>query len=141
MAEQLTAIGVSVVVEPVPIEQAMRRYQAGTFELVGFAWGNTATPFSSGRGIYAIPGGADVQQNYGRISSPEIIALFDQGIQELDDAKRAELGNRIDRLIWEQVHHLQLYPSTGAYAVRSTLANFGAPGFVDIDYTNAGFVR
>jgi peptide/nickel transport system substrate-binding protein len=59
----------------------------------------------------------------------------------LDDAKRADLGNQIDQLIWQEVHHLPLYPSTGAYAVRSTLANFGAPGFADIDYINAGFVK
>ncbi|MGQ0479952.1 MAG: ABC transporter family substrate-binding protein [Pseudonocardia sp.] len=140
VVEQLAEIGVAAVVEPVPIAAAQRQYLAGNFDLVGFAWGNTPTPFSSGRGIYAAQRGGDVQQNYGRITSPEIVALFDQGIRELDDAKRAELGNRVDRLIWEQVHHLPLYPSTGAYAVRSTLANFGAPGFADIDYINAGFV-
>ncbi|HEX4356933.1 MAG TPA: ABC transporter family substrate-binding protein [Pseudonocardia sp.] len=85
--------------------------------------------------------GNDVQQNYGRVFSPEITDLFDRGIRELDETKRAELGNRADRLIWQEVHHLPLYPATGAYAVRSTLANFGAHGFADIDYLNAGYLR
>ncbi len=35
--------------------------------------------------------------------------------------------------------HLPLYQSTGAYAVRSTVSNFGAHGFADEDYVNMGF--
>jgi peptide/nickel transport system substrate-binding protein len=34
-----------------------------------------------------------------------------------------------------------LYPRPGAVAVRSNLANFGAFGFADWDYINAGFVK
>ena len=139
--EQLAQIGVTVAIETVPIAQSATQYKTGNFDLVGFAWQTTATPFSSSRALYAEPNGNDVQQNYGRIYNPEITALFDQGLRELDDAKRAEIGNRIDQLIWQEVHHLPLYPATGAYAARSTLANFGAAGFADIDYINAGFVK
>lgn len=139
--DQLAQVGVTVVIDPVPSNQIATTYRQGNFDLVGFAWENTATPFSSSRGIYAEPHGNDVQQNYGRIYNPEVSALFDQGIRELDDTKRAEIGNRADRLIWQEVHHLPLYPDSGAFAVRSTLANFGAPGFADIDYINAGFTK
>ena len=85
--------------------------------------------------------GNAVGQNYGRIFSPQITALFEQDLAELDDNKRAAIGNQADQLIWQEVHHLPLYPSTGAYAVRATLANFGAPGFADIDYIKAGFAK
>jgi peptide/nickel transport system substrate-binding protein len=139
--EQLAQIGVAVVIETVPVARASGQYKTGNFDLVGFAWSTTPTPFSSSRSLYAEPTGNDVQQNYGRIYSPEITALFDQGLRELDDTKRAELGNRIDELIWREVHHLPFYPDTGAYAVRSTLANFGAHGFADTDYVNAGYVK
>ncbi|WP_037069936.1 ABC transporter family substrate-binding protein [Pseudonocardia acaciae] len=140
--DQLAQIGVTVTIEPVPLNQMAAAYRQGNFDLAGFAWENTSTPFSSSRGIYTAPteSGA-INQNYGRIYNPEISALFDQGIRELDDTKRAEIGNRADRLIWQEVHHLPLYPDSGAYAVRSTLANFGAPGFADIDYINAGFAK
>jgi len=37
------------------------------------------------------------------------------------------------------VRSVPLFPSPGAYAVRSTLANFGAPGLSDIDYAQIGF--
>lgn len=140
--DQLGQIGVQVKIEAVPALSFFKDYvNTGNFDLVGFGWSSTATPFSSSQSIYAQPRGNDIQQNYGRIYSPEIDALFAQGIGELDDAKRAEIGNHIDQLIWQEVHHLPLYPGTGAYAVRSTLANFGAPGLGDVDYINAGFVK
>jgi peptide/nickel transport system substrate-binding protein len=139
--EQLRRIGVTAVIQPVPIAEVSKQYKSGNFDLVGFAWANSATPFSASRDIYATPRGDDVRQNYGRVASPEIDDLFEQGLRELDDTKRAEIGNRVDRLIWQEVHHLPMYPATGASAVRSTLANFGAFGYGDIDYVNAGYVK
>jgi peptide/nickel transport system substrate-binding protein len=93
-------------------------------------------PATSTRNMYATSG----EQNYGHIGTPEIDALYDQAIRELDDARRVELGQRIDQLIWEQMPQLPLYQSTGAYAVRTTLANFGAKGFASVDYADIGFV-
>jgi peptide/nickel transport system substrate-binding protein len=141
VADQLSQIGVGTNPSRLDSNQKNDAIKSGDFDLIGFVWQSTASPFSSSQSLYAQPQGNDVQQNYGRIYDPRISALFDQGIRELDDAKRADLGNQIDQLIWQEVHHLPLYPSTGAYAVRSTLANFGAPGFADIDYINAGFVK
>ena len=68
-------------------------------------------------------------------------SLFSQAIAELDDVKRAELGNQIDRLIWAEGHSIPLYARPGAAAVRATLANFGAHGFADIDFINAGYAK
>lgn len=141
VADQLNQIGVGSTAIRLSSSQKSAAITSGDFDLIGFGWQSTPTPFSSGRGLYAEPKGNDVQQNYGRIFSPEITVLFEQGIRELDETKRAEIGNRVDQLIWQEVHHLPLYPGTGAYAVRSTLANFGAPGFADIDFINAGFVK
>jgi peptide/nickel transport system substrate-binding protein len=134
---QLTAVGVGVEVIPVAGGDFFDEYiRPGNFDMVGFAWGGTAFPVTSTRNIYSTSG----EQNYGRIGTPEIDALYDQAIRELDDARRVELGQRIDQLIWEQMPQLPLYQSTGAYAVRSTLANFGARGFASVDYADIGFV-
>ena len=141
LQDQLAQLGIDVAIQTVPVGQASGQYKAGNFDLVTFLWQNSSTPFSGSRGLYAEPRGNDVQQNYGRVFSREIADLFDRGIRELDETRRAELGNQADRLIWQEVHHLPLYPATGAYAVRSTLANFGAHGFADIDYINAGYLR
>jgi peptide/nickel transport system substrate-binding protein len=67
-------------------------------------------------------------------------AVFAQGIAEPDKARRAAIGNQIDRLIWQEAHSVILYAWPAAVAVRANLANFGAFGFADADYLNAGFV-
>jgi peptide/nickel transport system substrate-binding protein len=138
---QLAQIGVQAVIQTVPLAEQADRLRRGDFDLAGFAWAPTGTPFSSSRGIYDSPSGENVRQNYGRISEPRIDALFDQGSAQLDNDKRAAIGNQLDQLLWQQVHDLPLYPSTGAYAVRANLANFGAPGFADIDYLDAGYLK
>ncbi|HEY1969544.1 MAG TPA: ABC transporter family substrate-binding protein [Pseudonocardia sp.] len=142
--DQLAQIGVNVTIQTMPLAIQADRYRRGDFDLAVFAWEQTATPFSSSRGIYDQPAGeddADVRQNYGRIFDQRVDTLFDQGLAELDDTKRAAIGNQIDQLLWQDVHDLPLYPSTGAYVVRASLANFGAPGFADVDYVNAGYLK
>jgi peptide/nickel transport system substrate-binding protein len=138
---QLGQLGVTVELHPLQGSTWVTDINRGNFDLAAFAWGSTPTPLSSSVGIYASPLGDNVRQNYGRIGSPEIDQLFAQGIGELDEAKRVEIGNRIDTLLWANMHDLPLYPRPEVAAVRSTLANFGATGFADVDYINAGYVK
>ena len=138
---QLAQIGVDVVPQQLQGNEFDTNITKGNFDLVTFGWGGTTTPLSSAVGIYASPLGDNARQNFGRVASPEIDALFAHGIAELDDTKRAEIGNRIDRLIWQQAHSVVLYARPGTVAVRANLANFGAPGMADIDYIDAGFVK
>ncbi|GAA3222097.1 ABC transporter family substrate-binding protein [Pseudonocardia petroleophila] len=133
---QLAAIGVGVEFVPASSADLFDQYVTpGNFDIVGFGWSGTPFPVTSTRNIYSTTG----DQNYGSIGTPEIDALYTQALGELDDTARNELGNQIDELIWETMPQLPLYQSTGAYAVRSTLANFGAPGNADIDYVDSGF--
>ena len=39
-------------------------------------------------------------------------------------------------MIWQEGFSLPLFQSPGNIAVRSNLANYGAPGLADLDYTN-----
>jgi peptide/nickel transport system substrate-binding protein len=141
LQNQLAGIGVTMVPQAYPAKEWVTNTNTGNFDLDIFGWGTTTTPLTSSLGIYSSPLPGNVRQNYGRIASPEIDALFVQAVAELDDAKRIELGNRIDQLLWANQHDIPLYARPGTYAVRSTLANFGAPGFADVDYINAGFVK
>jgi peptide/nickel transport system substrate-binding protein len=138
---QLGQLGVTIELHPLQGSTWVTDINRGNFDLAAFAWGSTPTPLSSSLGIYASPLADNVRQNYGRIGTPEIDQLFAQGIGELDEAKRVETGNRIDTLLWANMHDLPLYPRPEVAAVRSTLANFGATGFADADYINAGFVK
>jgi peptide/nickel transport system substrate-binding protein len=141
LQNQLARIGVTVVPEQYPSQEWQKNMTTGNFDLVIFSWGNTSTPLSSSVGIYGSPLADNVRQNYGRIAGPEIDALFAQAIGELDDAKRIEIGNRIDRLLWANQHDIPLFARPAAVAVRDDLANFGAAGFADADLINAGFVK
>jgi peptide/nickel transport system substrate-binding protein len=142
VADQLGRIGVQVEIQTVPFTNFFRDYvNVGNFDLTGFQWVSTSTPFGSAVGLYQQPVAGNVGGNYGRVYDPHITELFDRGLAELDDAKRIEIGNQIDRLIWGQAHHVPLYPQSGAFAVRDTVANFGAKGLGDWDFVRAGFTR
>jgi peptide/nickel transport system substrate-binding protein len=141
LQNELAQIGVTLVLQQLGVNELFPNITRGNFDLALFTWGGTASPLSSSTEIYGSPQGNVVRENYGRIGSPEIDALYVQGGAELDDTRRAEIGNQIDRLIWQEVHSVVLYARPGAVAVRSTLANFGASGLADTDYINAGFVK
>jgi peptide/nickel transport system substrate-binding protein len=134
---QLAAVGVGVELVQAGQQDFFKEFVTpGNFDMVAFGWSGTPFPATSTRNVYSSTG----EQNYGRISSPEIDALYEQAIRELDDARRVEIGQQIDQLIWQEMPQLPLYQVTGAYAVRSTLANFGAAGFASVDYADIGFV-
>lgn len=134
--DSLTTLGVEVELVPVPAADLFDQYVTpGNFDLVGFAWGGTVFPVTSTRNIYASTGG----QNFGEVGDPEIDALYEQSLRELDDAKRVALGQRIDELLWRTMPQLPLYQGPGAVAVRETLANFGAFGFGSADYADIGY--
>ncbi|MBO0873736.1 MAG: ABC transporter family substrate-binding protein [Pseudonocardia sp.] len=139
---ELAQIGVTVVLVQVGANQLFPDYVTpGNFDMALMGWQSTSTPFSSGAGIYQQPMGNNVQQNYGRIGSPEIDALIAKALAELDDTKRADLANQIDKLIWQEAHSTVLFAVPGIVAVRNNVANFGARGFADPDFINAGFVK
>jgi len=139
---ELGQLGVTVVLDGVDQNDLFPVYiDRGDFDIALFAWGNTQTPFSSSVGLYGRPLGNTVRQNYGRVGSAQIDALFAKGNAELDDTKRVAIGNQIDKLVWQQAHSVILYARPGAIAERANLANFGAWGFADWNFINAGFLK
>ena len=55
--------------------------------------------------------------------------------------KARALANQVDTMIWQEGFNLPLFQSPGNIAVRSDLANYGAFGIADVDYTAFGFTR
>ncbi len=109
----------------------------GDFDIAQFSWVGDAFPLSGLTQIYASQG----ESNFGKIGSPEIDAKIEQTLEELDPAKARDLANEVDKLIWAEGFSLPLTQSPGNVAVRSTLANFGAFGLADADYTKIGFMK
>lgn len=114
-----------------------RYVNVGDFDITQFSWIGDAFPLAGLTQIYASHG----EGNYGKIGSPQIDAKIEQTLAELDPAKARALANDVDTLLWDEVFSLPLTQSPGDIAVRSSLANFGAPGLADLDYTAIGFTR
>lgn len=109
----------------------------GDFDIAQFSWVGDAFPLAGLTQIYK----SDGEGNFGKIGSPAIDAKIEQTLAELDPAKARTLANEVDKLLWEEGFSLPLTQSPGNMAVRSSLANFGATGLADLDYTAIGFIR
>lgn len=109
----------------------------GNFDIAQFAWSGDAFPLASLTQIYR----TNAESNFGRISSPEIDAKIEQTVSELDPDKARTLANELDKMLFDEVFSLPLTQSTGNIAVRSNLANFGAFGLADANYSEIGFMK
>lgn len=143
----LDGIGVRVDVLSVPTQEFFKQYIVpGNFELTVFSFIGKPFPISSNKPSYVTPkpgknGALDFQQNFARIGTPQIDALFDQATSEFDEQKAIDLANQIDAAIWAEVHSLTLYQRPDMAATRAQLANFGAFGFASVIYEDIGFTK
>jgi peptide/nickel transport system substrate-binding protein len=138
--QQLREIGVQVSIEPVPLDNFFEGFvNVGNFDITHFAWLGTQTPIASSSGIFRLA--PELGQNYGRIGNEQINQLLEQANAELDPTRQREIVNQLDQAIWEAGHSLLLYQRPDAVATQSNVANFGAFGFSDPDYTAIGFTR
>jgi peptide/nickel transport system substrate-binding protein len=143
----LKDVGVRVDVTPVPTQDFFKQYiTPGNFDFTVFSSIGRPFPISSNESSYVSPkpgrsGELDIQQNFARIGTPEIDALFDKATSEFDEQKAIALANRIDAAIWNEVHSLTLYQRPEIVATKSKLANYGAFGFASVHYEDIGFTK
>ena len=107
----------------------------GDFDITQFSWVGAAFPLSALPQIYA----SDGDSNFGKIGSPEVDAKINETLSELDPRKARALANEVDTMLWEEGFSLPLFQSPGTRAVRGDLANYGAFGMADVDWTAIGF--
>jgi len=143
----LDGIGVRVDVMPVPTQDYFKQYiNPGNFDLTVFSFLGKPFPISSNKASYVSPkpgkdGKLDFLQNFARIGTPQIDALFDEATSEFDEQKAIDLANQIDAALWDEVHSLPLYQRPDIAATRTQLANFGAFGFASVVYEDIGFTK
>ncbi|MET9216608.1 MULTISPECIES: ABC transporter family substrate-binding protein [unclassified Nocardia] len=139
--QNLAAIGVGLTIDTKPSAGYFTDViQPGDFDAAQFIFQGDPFPLSSIRQIYYYDP-TDLQGNYGRIGSPELNALIERTITELDPQKSIELANQVDRAVFEEGHSLPLMQSDGSFGARTTLANIGSPGLASYDYTKIGFTK
>ena len=92
----------------------------GQFDISNFGW--VDSPFPSGnKSIYT----TNSDSNYGKYSNPKVDDLFKQAVAELDDTKKKDLYNQIDKILWDDMVTIPLYQKPTFIAYRNTLANVG----------------
>jgi peptide/nickel transport system substrate-binding protein len=134
----LQSAGIKVTIKSVPSDPFFPDYvTVGKFDLTIFSWIGTQFPISSAQSIYTTNG----DQNYAKIGSPDIDALYKQAVSELDPQKAVNLTYQIDQKIWEEGHSVPLYQRPDLVATKSNLVNYGSFGFADTDYTMIGFKK
>jgi peptide/nickel transport system substrate-binding protein len=134
----LAQIGVKLELDIRPAAGFFTDYvTVGNFDIAQFGWGADAFPLSSITQTYR----TNSESNFGNIGSPEVDAKIEQTVGELDPDKARTLANELDKMLFEEVFSLPLTQSPGNIAVRSNLANFGAFGLADADYTKIGFMK
>jgi peptide/nickel transport system substrate-binding protein len=79
--------------------------------------------------------------NNGKIGSQEIDATIKRALGEFHEDKARDAANEVDQMLWREGYNLPLFQSPGIYAVRTDLANYGAFGTADINYSAIGFTK
>lgn len=138
---QLGRAGFKINIQKVPDADYSDRYlDRGDFDLTSFR--NVDYIFHSQLySTFRQPKGKQTYLNFGAIGSPEIDRLMTQAAQETDTAKSNALYNQADVKIWAEVHSIELYQRPQILAVRSGLANFGAPGLGDWNFVTMGWEK
>ncbi|MFI6347854.1 ABC transporter family substrate-binding protein [Streptomyces sp. NPDC050560] len=139
--QQLGQVGIKVRIQKVPDPDFFTKYvNRGNFDLTSFR--NVDYPFPSQLfSTFQQPTAKQTYLNFGRVSTPEINDLLARAGRETDAAKARDLYNQADEQIWAEGHSIELYQRPQIQAVRKGLANYGAWGLGDPDYTTVGWVK
>lgn len=85
-----------------------RSLEGGQFQLALFAW--VSAPYISGnQSIYQSPQGDNIGQNYTRGGDPRVDKLFPEINAATDDKTQQDLGNQVDKLLWDNLFTIPLY--------------------------------
>jgi peptide/nickel transport system substrate-binding protein len=139
--QNLARVGVKLSIQTVPGTGLFTNViDPGNFDLAQFSWNGSVLPLSGLRQIYYYDPN-NLQGNKARIGTPELNALIDRTLSELDPDKAVQLANECDRMIFEEGYSIPLHQAAGTYAARTDLANYGAFGLASRDYTKVGFLK
>ncbi|WP_405777374.1 ABC transporter family substrate-binding protein [Streptomyces sp. NBC_00859] len=139
--QMYAAVGVRVEIKKVPANDYFNKFvNLGNFDLASFR--NVDESYTSK--IYPVfqqPQGKNLFQNFGSVGSPKIDDLMKKAGEATDHAEAVKLYNQADVEIWKLGHSIELYQRPQIIAVRKGLANYGATGLADTDYTKVGWLK
>ncbi|GAA5047162.1 ABC transporter family substrate-binding protein [Nocardia callitridis] len=139
--QNLAQVGVKLEIQTIPGQGLFTNViDPGNFDIAQFSWVGSSIPLPGLAQIYAY-NPDNLQGNKARIGSPELNALIERTLSELDPQKAIDLANQCDRMIWEEGYSIPLHQASSTYGARAEVANFGAFGLADPDFTKVGFLK
>jgi peptide/nickel transport system substrate-binding protein len=97
--------------------------EGGQFQIALFAW--VSSPYISGnQALYQSPQGDNVAQNYTRGGDPRVDKLFPEINAATDDKTAQDLGNQVDKLLWDNLYTIPLYQKPTFLAYNSNFTGF-----------------
>ncbi|WP_030238744.1 ABC transporter family substrate-binding protein [Streptomyces sp. NRRL S-350] len=135
------AAGVKVDLDKVAANDYFAKYVTpGKFDVA--SWRNTDSfPNSKSLANFRLPVGDNTFSNPSRLGTPEIDGLLKKAAGTVDPVEAAKLYNQADAKIWELGHTVELYQRPAVVAVRKGLANYGAFGLAQEDYSKVGWEK
>ncbi|MCM2416581.1 ABC transporter family substrate-binding protein [Streptomyces sp. RKAG293] len=143
LVPMLKAIGIKVTVVNGAADQFFNDIAAGKFDLTIFSGvgGVPFFPLTNSEASFLAPVKGNVGQNYSRLGSTELDATMNTAGTDIDAATYLADINKSDQLLWQLAVNLPLYQRPQIVATKPTLANYGAFGFQDTDWTKIGFTK
>ncbi|MFF3253009.1 ABC transporter family substrate-binding protein [Actinacidiphila glaucinigra] len=139
----LKNVGVRLDTKVKPSDDFFNDVSAGKFDLTLFS-GIGSVPFfplTNGAATFVSPKHGNIGQNYARIGTAAIDADMHKAGTEVDHSAYLADLDAADAGLWKLAANLPLYQRPQIVAAKSDVANYGAFGFQDTDWTRVGFTR
>ena len=137
----LAKIGIGLQETPVNGDDFFDKYiNTGNFDITAFAYAGNPFPISSGAPqIQSVTDPKNIHNNPRLDANPAIDQALTKALQDTDPTQAIADANAADKLATDQASLIPLYQRPQIWATKNTLANFGAFGFQDYDWTKVGF--
>ena len=108
------------------------RLPAGDYDIALFAW-VASVALASNNSIY-LPAEQGGGQNWNGYVNDKIVELSDAADSELDEAKRADIYNQMDQIIWDDMVTIPLTQWTELYANAGTVSGIAPNSFAGVTW-------
>ena len=108
------------------------RLPAGDYDIALFAW-VASVALASNNSIY-LPAEKGGGQNWNGYVNDKIVELSDAADSELDEAKRADIYNQMDQIIWDDMVTIPLTQWTELYANAGTVSGIAPNSFAGVTW-------
>lgn len=134
---QLKEVGIKVTLVDIASKDFGSTLSKRTFELIAFTWVGTQFPYASLNQFF----NPKSDSNYSGYNNTDVSALITKISTEMDQSKRDDYVLQAEKQIWTDVQIIPLYQRPDQWAVKTTLANYGAFGLGSPTWENIGFVK